>query len=213
MPRLTVSATSKHFNALYNVVTDLLLYQDPGHRNRSERIDNFVFAFDRKDRDPVRLLSDLFHLQQSIRSLASLQRGYEANVDLLTDGGKAKLFKIRTDLLEATEQLFTVFELIAVNTKRDEARAALATSTRMDVRVGAVAWHMLQDDFKPLVNLDIDGTLLSLLTNKDGSTDMGVVVNDLSAHNSNPEALYPEVLVRYDSSGSSQKRSVSATER
>jgi hypothetical protein len=190
-------------------VTDLLLYQDPDHRHRAERIDSFIFAFDRKDRDPVRLLMDLFNLQQSIRSLAALQRGYEANVDLLTDEGKRELFKIRTDLLEATEQLFTVFEAIAVNAKRDEARASLVTSTRMDVRFGGIAWHMLQDDFKPLVKLDIDGTLYSHLTNKDGSTDSALAINDLSALNSNAEALYPEVMVRYDSSGSGKKKSVS----
>jgi hypothetical protein len=209
VPRVTVSATSKHYTALYNVVTDLLLYQDPSHRHRSERVDSFIFAFDRKDRDPVRLLMDLFNLQQSIRSLAALQRGYEANVDLLTDEGKSELFKIRTDLLEATEQLFTVFEAISINTKRDEARAALITTSRMDVRAGGIAWHMLQDDFKPLIKLDIDGMLYSHLTNKDGSTDSAMVISDLCALNSNADALYPEVMVRYDSSGSARKKSVS----
>jgi hypothetical protein len=64
LPRLQVSATSKHYNALYNVVTDLLIYQDPGHRERVERIDSFTFAFDRKDRDPHSLLLELDSLQR-----------------------------------------------------------------------------------------------------------------------------------------------------
>ena len=200
--RLTVSATSKHYLALYNIVTDLLLYHDPKHRQRSERIDSFIFAFDRQDRDPQKLIMELYSLQHSIRSLNAIQRGYEANVDLLTDEGKSELFKIRTDLLEATEQLFTVFEAIAVNQARDDARAALKTAARMDVRVHGIAWHMLLDDMKPLIKLDIDSTLYSSVSNKDGSNDHAIVFGNVSALNSGVDPLYPEMLVRYDPSGS-----------
>jgi hypothetical protein len=203
-----MSATSKHYTALYDVVTDLLMYQDPDHRHRSDRIDSFVFAFDRKDRDPQQLIMDLFSLQQSIRSLTALQRGYEANADLLTEEGKGELFKIRTDQLEATEQLFTVFAAIAVNQSREDARAALKSASRMDVRVGGIAWHMLQDNLKPLVKLDIEGTLYSHLSNKDGSTDSALAIGDLSALNSDADAIYPEVMVRYQSSAATKRQIV-----
>lgn len=206
IPRLTVTATSKHYTALYNIITDLLMYQDPRHRDRANRIDDFIFAFDRRDRDVGRLLLDLFHLQRSIHQLNKLQRGYEANADLITDEGKRELFNIRTDVLDATEQLFTVFEAIAVNAKRDDARAAMITSHRMDVAAGGIAWHMLRDDLQPLVKLDIDGTLFSFITNKDGSTDSALVLNDLSALNSNHDAIFPEIMVRYDASGRRGKR-------
>lgn len=199
LPRLQVSATSKHYNALYNVVTDLLIYQDPGHRERSERIDNFTFAFDRKDRDPQRLLMDLHNLQHSIRQLGAIKRGYEANVDLLTEEGRAQLFGIRTDQQESLEQLFTVFEAISVNKARDDARAALKSTARFDVRVGGIAWHMLRDDLAPLLKLDIEGTFFSSISNKDGSRDNAVTFGDLSALNSDSDAWYPEVLVRNES--------------
>jgi hypothetical protein len=201
VPRLTVTATSKHYTALYNIVTDLLMYQDPRHRDRSDRIDDFIFAFDRRDRDVGRLLLDLYHLQRTIHQLNQLQRGYEAHADRITDDGKRELFNIRTDVLDATEQLFTVFEAIAVNSKRDDARAALITSNRMDVAAGGIAWHMLRDDLQPLVKLDIDGTLFSHITNKDGSTDSALVLNDLSALNSNHDAVFPEIMVRYEALG------------
>ena len=206
VPRMHLTATSKHYSALYNVVTDLLLYQDPGHRDRAERIDNFQFAFDRSDRDPQKLIFDLFSLQHSIRSLRTIQRGYEANVDLLNDEGLEQLFKIRTDLLEATEQLFTVFEAISVNKARDEARAALKSASRLDVRVGGLAWHMLRDDLAPLLKIDIEGTLYSGVSNKDGSNDSAIAFGDLSALNSDTDAMYPEVMVRYESGGGGKKK-------
>ena len=206
VPRMHLTATSKHYSALYNVVTDLLVYQDPGHRERAERIDNFQFAFDRSDRDPQRLIFDLFSLQHSIRSLRAIQRGYEANVDLLNEEGIEQLFKIRTDLLEATEQLFTVFEAISVNKAQDEARAALKSASRLDVRVGGLAWHMLRDDLAPLLKIDIEGTLYSGVSNKDGSNDSAIAFGDLSALNSDTDAMYPEVMVRYESGGGSKKK-------
>lgn len=209
VPRLTMSATSKHYTALYNVVTDLLMYQDPDHRHRADRVDGFLFALDRKDRDQQQLIMDLFSLQQSIRSLSALQRGYESNVDLLTEEGKGELFMIRTDLLDATEQLFTVFEAISVSGAREDARAALKSASRMNVRIGGIAWHMLQDDLKPLVKLDIEGTLYSHLSNKDGSTDSALAIGDLSALNSDADAIYPEVMVRYESSAASRRKIVS----
>jgi len=174
------------------------MYQDPGHRERAERIDNFQFAFDRTDRDPHRLIFDLFNLQQSIRSLYELQRGYEANTDLMTEEGMNQLLNIRNDSREALEQLFTVFEAISVNKARDEARAALKSASRLDVRMGGIAWHMLRDDLKPLLKIDIEGTLFSAVSNKDGSKDNALAFSDLSALNSDHDAYYPEVLVRYD---------------
>jgi len=174
------------------------MYEDPGHRERAERIDNFQFAFDRTDRDPHRLIYDLFNLQQSIRALTELQQGYEANTDLMTVEGLKQLFNIRNDVRETTEQLFTVFEAISVNKARDEARAALKSASRLDVRVGGIAWHMLRDDLKPLLKIDIQGTIFSAISNKDGSHDNAIVFDDLLALNSDHDALYPEVLVRYD---------------
>ena len=200
VPRLSLAATSKHYTALYNVVTDLLIYTDPEHRQRSERIDAFIYAFDRKDRDPQRLILELFGLQQEIRQLTVLEKGYAANLDLLDETGKAELFKIRTDHLEGMEQLFTVFEAIAVNQARDDAKAALKTASRMDVRVGGLAWHMLRDDLTPLVKLDMEGTLYSMVSNKDGSTDNAAVFGEISMLNSDQDAMYPEVLARYEPS-------------
>lgn len=206
IPRLQVSATSKHYNALYYIITDLCVYEDPGHRERAERIDSFQFAFDRDDRDPSRHIFDLFNLQQSIRALSELRQGYEANADMLTEEGLTQLFNIRNDCREALEQLFTVFEAISVNKARDEARAALKSASRLDVRVGGIAWHMLRDDFKPLLKIDVGGTLFSGVSNKDGSNDNAIAFGDLSALNSDHDAYYPEVLVRYDQGNKKRTR-------
>jgi hypothetical protein len=108
-------------------------------------------------------------------------------------------------MFDASEQLFCVHQVINVNFGRDDASASAKSATKIEVRAGGIAWHLLQDNQKPLVKLDIDGTMLSLLKNKDGSVDIASVVSDLSALNSNPDVLFPEVAVRYEPGGSRGK--------
>ncbi|EIW73580.1 hypothetical protein TREMEDRAFT_70997 [Tremella mesenterica DSM 1558] len=194
VPRLVLSATSQHYSALYNVVTDLLMYQDPAHRRRSQRVDEFLLQFDRRDRDPSTFLVELFNLQREIRELEEKHRGYEQNIDRIDDVGRQTLVQIRADHLEYMDHLFTVFDAISVNFAKDDARAMLKASSRFEVRAGGIAWHMLQDTFQPLIKLDIEHTLLSYLRNKDGSTDLAIAVGDLAALNSNADVLYPEVF-------------------
>lgn len=198
VPKITLSATSKHYSALYCIVTDLLMYQDPQHRDRSEQINNFMFQFDRKDRDPDQLYKDLKNLQKQIRHLGELIKGYEQHLDILDDEGRSSLLSIREHLFEATEQLSCVFEVISVNLAQEDARNAVKAASSIDIRAGHVAWHLLQDDLSALIQLDIDGTMMNILNNKDGSMDTACVVSDLSALNGNSDAILPEVAVRYE---------------
>lgn len=198
LPRLTVHATSEHFRALMHIVSDLLIYTDPRHQYRTQRIEEFMLAFDRRDRDPTAFFIDLFNTQQNVRHLNDLRKGYEANLDLLTTEGKEDLIKIRNDLLEAMEQIFTVFAAITATSKRDKARASLIDSSRVNVRAGSIAWQMLLPDLTPLLKLDVEGTLYSYLTHKDGTTDHAARINELVALNSNSDAFFPEVLTRLE---------------
>lgn len=198
VPMVTVSATPTHYSALYYIITDLLMYKDPQTAALSEKINNFMYRFDQRDRDPQQLLLTLFIMQQHIRNLTELQRGYEANLYRLTDQGKAELFKIRTDLLHESESLFTVFEVINANRARDDAQANARTLSRVDVRAGNIAWHMLRENGDPLVKLNIKHTIGLMEHNQDGSSDNALVMGDLQALNSNADAVFPEVISRYD---------------
>jgi len=206
VPMLIISARPNHYAALYYIVTDLLTYRDPQAEKRNDRINNFMYKFDQRDRDPQQLLATLFYMQQHIRNLSELQRGYEANVDLLTNEGKRELFRIRADLLHECDALFTVFEVINLNRAKDDARANARTLSRLDFRAGNIAWHMLQENGDPMVKFNIKHTLASLENNQDGSTDSAMLIGDLQALNSNADAIFPEVLSRWDKDKSKKKK-------
>jgi hypothetical protein len=198
LPRMTVSATSVQFGAMYNIATNLLRYQDPEHAERAKRIDAFLLAFDRKDRDPARTIIDIYHQQQAVIELRRVVQSYEADIDGLSESERRELLSLRNDLLEEMDRLFTISDAIAVAMKREKARASLVHSTRTNVKVGSIAWDMLQKDSRSLVKLDVDGFLLAWVVNKDNSTDLAFRVNDLMALNSDPGAHFFEVLTRLD---------------
>lgn len=205
IPMITVSATTTHYSALYYIVTDLFLYKDPQDVSRSQKIENFLFRFDRRDRDPQQLLLSLFVMQQHIRNLTELQRGYETNMARLNENGKRELFQIRSELLSEYDSLFTVFEVVNVNRSREQARDMLKTLSRIDIRAGNIAWHMLRDNGDPLLKLNIKHTIGSRVNNQDASSDHALVIGDLTALNTNADALFPEVFYRV--SGNQQQKS------
>lgn len=200
-PMLTVTANSRNFEALYVVVTDLLMYEDPGHKDRSEAIDDFTRTFDTADRDVGKFVTDINALQTHMRGLLELQHGYETNFERLNDTGKEELFKIRSELQVGYENMYTINALIRATSAKDDARAAMKTSTKMDVRIGGVAWHMLRESrLETMAKVDIDGALFSMLTSKNGMMDNAMVIGDLKALNGKWNTLYPEIIVRDDPS-------------
>lgn len=199
VPRLTMNATEQHFHALSTIGKKLVNYQDPRRKARTDRIDTFLATYDRQDRDPRRFLVELFTQQQELRELESELRDFEANADRLNAPGKAQLFELQQIQLEKMERLFMIFEAIAINWKRDDARAELITSNRIDICVGNLAWHMMRDDnANTLAKFDITRALLSYVTNKDGTKDGAIVVGDCEALNPKDGAPWEgEVLTRY----------------
>ncbi|OCF43955.1 hypothetical protein I317_02225 [Kwoniella heveanensis CBS 569] len=197
-PQLTLSATSKHYDALYTVITDLLMYQDPEHKHRSEAVDDFSRQFDSADRDVGRLIIDVHTLQQTMRTLLSLQQGYETNFERLEEAGKDELFKIRADLQEGYESLYTINALIAATLAKDDARAAMKTASRMNIRIRGIAWHLQEETLEKFAKVEIESVLLSLTSNKNGSTDSAMVLGNLLATNPRPTALYHEIVSRDD---------------
>lgn len=201
IPTLAVVATSRHYVALFNIVNDLLLYQDPRAIERTKKMESIMLTLDRGEGSTQSLLRDMAMLQASVRRLTALQRGYDMEIDRVTDAGKAELFRIKRDLYDTTEALSIAFEALASTRARADASAALKSSSKLEAAIGSLAWTMLQDNYQALVKVDVRGTRFSWLSNKDGSTDSAVVLRELNALNSDPEAIFPEIVSKHDSGG------------
>ncbi|WVR06215.1 hypothetical protein IAU60_003245 [Kwoniella sp. DSM 27419] len=197
-PQLALSATSKHFEALFTVVTDLLIYVDPEYKYRSEAIDDFIRQFDTADRDLGRLIIDVHTIQQTMRNMLVLQQGYETNFERLEEAGKDELFKIRADLQEGYEHLSMISSLISHSLAKDDQRAAMKNASRVNVRVRGMAWHMQEATLEKFAKVEIESVLYCLTSHKNGTADNAVVLGNVLATNPRQDALYHEIVSRDD---------------
>ena len=203
VPRLAVMADTHHYTALYNVVTDLILYQDPEQRQRSQKMDTFVYSFDR--RDAYRYVTEVTQLQQRIRESESLIKAYEEHYTHLAPEGKLGLIDIRADLLSSVENLNMIYDAVSLHRNYTERAAALKGSIRLKAYAGEVAWYMFGVDTL-LAKVTMTGTDFDWIRKKDSSTDSTLIVADMQALNSSPDAVFPEMLAKYQKGGARENK-------
>jgi hypothetical protein len=196
-------ADAYHYAALYNVVTNLILYQDPEQRQRSQKMDTFVYSFDR--RDALRYVTEVAQLQQRIRESESLIKAYDEHYAHLTSEGKLGLIDVRGDLLASVESLNMIYDAVSLHRNYTERAAALKGSIRFQASAGEIAWYMFGKNAL-LAKLAMTDAHFDWLRKKDSSTDSTLVVKDLQALNSSPDAVFPEMLAKYHKSGSKERK-------
>lgn len=194
IPRFSISADSKHYGALYHIVTNLILYQDPGQRSLSERLKTYRYSFDRQASQ--RLSQEASELQNRLRCLHQRVREYEERVHHLTKAGKRAIIDAKQDIVEATESLHLLFEAVAVAQTHDAATAQLKSSLRLEAYSKEIVWHMMAEQHANIAKLSIKGIGFSWLSKTDGSTENAMVIKDLQMLNSSPEAEFREMVTR-----------------
>ncbi|KAH7344029.1 golgi-body localization protein domain-containing protein [Rhizoctonia solani] len=192
--QLAVSANAQNFAAIYNIVSDLLLYTDPDQRERNSQLQTFMYSYDFKDfMASASVVSDL---QQRLRTLLdneaqfSLSTKKEVNEDRLIN--RAHIFLL-------AEELNLIFKAIRlVQEQGENAADETKSNMRFDAFVKEISWKMLEATDDTLAKLSIRGIEYAWHSQKDSSAAHKLVINDLQALDSSPDAVFPEMLVKFD---------------
>lgn len=195
IPTFGVVANARHFAAIYNILTDLLLYQDPEQKHRSQQLDTFLYSFDAEDRH--RYNKEVKYLQDRIREHEGTYRIYEEHHDRLSKEGVLELGRVRSDLLENVLKLNLIFDALAILQSHNKAAADLRSSLRLEAHARELAWFMLDED-KLIAKLAIKDIHYTWVRKKDSSTENALVIRDLQALNTSPDAYYVEIISRYE---------------
>lgn len=198
-PRFSVSANGEHFAALYNVVTDLILYRDPAHRHHAKRLEEMMFSYDFTD---VSGLADIVSaLQVRIREARSLAEQYQCVADQLNEKGKADFVALRGEALELIEELNLIMD--AITTSQDSKGGAdreKKSALRFMTQAQDVAWNMIGDEAGQLVaKLALRGISFSWLNKADNSAANTLSIQDLQALNVDPNAVFAEIITKHSS--------------
>ncbi|CAE6486800.1 unnamed protein product [Rhizoctonia solani] len=192
--QLAVSANTQNFAAIYNIVSDLLLYNDPDQRERNRQLQTFMYSYDFKDfMASASVVSDL---QQRLRVLldnevqSALSTKKEVNEDRLIN--RAHIFLL-------AEELNLIFKAIRLAQEQDEnSTDETKSNMRFDAFVKEVSWKMLETTNDTLAKLTVRGIEYAWHSQKDSSAAHKLVINDLQALDSSPDAVFPEMLVKFD---------------
>ncbi|SJX62420.1 uncharacterized protein SRS1_13267 [Sporisorium reilianum f. sp. reilianum] len=196
-PRFSVSANGEHFAALYNVVTDLILYRDPAHRDHAKRLEEMMFSYDFTD---VSGLADIVAaLQLRIRDALSLVEQYHSVSHLLNERGRLEFNTLRGEMVDLVEELNLIMD--AITTSQDSQGGAdrkKKSALRFMAQAQEVAWNMIGDEAGQLVaKLALRGISFSWLNKADNSAANTLSIQDLQALNVDPSALFAEIITKH----------------
>ena len=90
VPRFTVSAKDRHFQAIANIVTNLLLFSDAAHKTRAERLDKMLFSYDFTNLGSA--ADVVSKLQARLRMAVETRREAELKLQGLGDAGQVEKY-------------------------------------------------------------------------------------------------------------------------
>ncbi|KAG9126473.1 hypothetical protein FRC07_003289 [Ceratobasidium sp. 392] len=194
---LAMSANSQNFAAIYNIVSDLVLYTDPDQRERNRQLQMYMYSYDFHDfRTSARVVSQL---QQRLRALLEIETQQVCkNAPLSEDR-----LMTRAQIFLVSEELNLIFKAIRLIQEHDENSSDENKSNmRFDASAKEISWKMLEDTNDTLAKLSVRGIEYAWHSQKDSSAANKLVINDLQALDSSPDAVFTEMLVKYDKASS-----------
>ncbi|KAG9096705.1 hypothetical protein FRC06_008417 [Ceratobasidium sp. 370] len=194
---LAMSSNSQNFVAIYNIVSDLILYTDPDQRERNRQLQMYMYSYD--FRDFMSSAGVVSQLQQRLRTLLETETQYACQGSPLTEDR----LLTRAQIFLVSEELNLIFKAIRLAQEQDEtASDENKSNMRFDAFAQEISWKMLEDTNDTLAKLSVRGIEYAWYSQKDSSAANKLVINDLQALDSSPDAVFTEMLVKYDKASS-----------
>jgi hypothetical protein len=190
--RFSASANPQHYAAIYNVITDLLLYTDPEQRSRSERLQNILLVHDWNDLGE--LADKVQDFQNKIRAREAVVHAYQGQVDELDGEARVQLYGVKAEIVMLASELGLLVECITM--AGDKKRKQQSSGVQVDASARQIAWHMLDSEGAPIAKLAVLGVAFSWLSKKDSTVSNRLAIQDLQALNSSPEHVFSEIIAK-----------------
>jgi len=180
-----------------DIVTDLLLFSDPAYKARMTHLETMLFSYDFTDfRSAAKVISDL---QSRIRRLTSLEETFSFREHFFEEGGQRSMLASKAHIFKLSQELNLIFDAIRLaQEKTDKGNQEKKSALRAEFSSSEISWLILDERRELLAKLAVRGIHFSWLSRKDGSTNSLLSLADLQAFDGSPDALWPEILAKYD---------------
>ena len=197
-PHFRAICDSAQYFAMYIIVMDLLLYNEPLEKTRNERLEKIMLASDFSDLSGA---PEMVHmLQERIRQLEDIKLQFQINEKYLDRQGWKDRTSIDQDLASCEDELFFMMKAITTSQQRMEDRREQEDARGMlhlSMAAKEIGWHLIRDKNEPLVEFQLKDASFDRTDNNDGSNYNVMEIGRISGFNLLPNALYPTVIAPF----------------
>ncbi len=196
VPRFTVSANDRHFEAISTILTNLVLFSDAALKVRSDRLEKMLFSYDFTDMaSAANVVEDL---QLRLRHAVEMKRDADHKLQGFGEEGEVEKLKIEAHILLLSEELDFVFEAIKMAQDKADDRAGQKSALLLHASSSEISWRMLDRHDQLLAKLALRDINFYWLSRQDSSTVNNLALGDLQAFDGAADAEWTEVLSKYE---------------
>jgi len=194
-PQFRAICDSSQYFALYIIVMDLLLYNEPLEKTRSERLEKIMLASDFSDLSGAPEMVQM--LQERIRQLEEIKMHFQVNEKYLDRQGWKDRIAMEQDLASCEDELFFMMKAITTSQQHaDNPREQDDSNGMLHLHMASkeIAWHLIRDKGESLIELQLRNASFDRTDNYDGSNYNIMEIGRIHGFNLLNDALYPEII-------------------
>ncbi|KAH7921808.1 hypothetical protein BV22DRAFT_1114199 [Leucogyrophana mollusca] len=196
VPQFTVSASDRHFEAISNIVTNLILFSDAAHKSRLEKLETLLFSYDFTDlTSAAKVVTDL---QGRLRNAIEASRDAENYPQSVNVQTTLEILKLKAHIFLLAEELSLIFDAIKLAQNRTDDRTDQKSALLLLASSSDISWRMLDEQRDLLAKLAVRDIDYSWLSRQDSSTVNNLTVGDLRAFDGSPHAVWAEIVSKYE---------------
>lgn len=198
-PKVVATCDSHQFFAMFTIVMDLLIYQEPMLKERSERLDKVLLATDFSNLNKA--APRVRQLQDTIRNFEELRAEFMIRLSELDSQAIEDLAKIEVEQAHAMLELFVMMEAIKSGMQKVSRDDDTAHLLKWAIGADQVIWHVLDEKRKPFLDLGLADASFNRVEGSDGFNSNSIEIGVMQGFNLVPESYYPEVFSPYIQAG------------
>ena len=197
-PQIRAICDSSQYYAMYLIVVDLLLYNEPLEKVRSEKLEKIMLASDFSD---LRGAPEMvIGLQERSRQLEEIKSHFHVHAEYLDRQGWQDRLAVEQDLASCEDELFFIMKAITTSQRKVDDRTQTTQSNgllRWYLSASEIVWHLMREKNEPLMEIQLRNAAYDRTDNSDGSNNNSMEIERIHGLNLLPDALYPEMLAPF----------------
>lgn len=197
-PQIRAICDSAQYYTMYVIVIDLLLYNEPLEKVRSERLEKIMLASDFSDlRGAPEMVTSL---QGRIRQLEEIKMFFQIHAKYLDRQGWQDRLLIEQDLASYEDELFFMMKALTTSQRKSDDRVQASQTTgllKWYLSASEIVWHLMKEKDAPLIEIQLKNAAYERTDNSDGSNYNNMEIERIHGLNLLPDAVYPEMIAPF----------------